>query len=91
MLIGFCFSFSIEMLQFFLGTGITDIDDLIFNTIGTMIGLIGFMICKKISELYSMRKREKKYRLTKCQSIQKKEINCCGKIYVKKTSYRTST
>ena len=34
-LIGFCFSFSIETLQFIFGTGITDIDDLLFNTIGT--------------------------------------------------------
>lgn len=56
-LIGFCFSFSIEMFQFIFGTGITDIDDLIFNTIGTLIGLICFIILQKIVEQHSKRKK----------------------------------
>lgn len=37
--IGFLVSFSIETLQYLLDTGIPDIDDLIFNTLGTMIGI----------------------------------------------------
>lgn len=37
---GFCLSLSIEIVQYFLGTGIADIDDLIFNTIGALIGYL---------------------------------------------------
>lgn len=59
LLIGFCFSFSIELFQFFFGTGIPDIDDLLFNTIGTLIGLICFMMAKKIVEQIKKKKREK--------------------------------
>ncbi|WP_414838740.1 VanZ family protein [Carnobacterium sp. TMP28] len=57
LLTGFCFSFFIEMMQFFLGTGITDIDDLLFNTIGTIVGLICFMIVEKVVE-YDKKKRK---------------------------------
>lgn len=56
-LIGFCFSFSIETLQFIFGTGITDIDDLIFNTIGTLIGLVCFMIFKKGIKQFSKNRK----------------------------------
>ncbi|MGB6177682.1 VanZ family protein [Carnobacterium sp.] len=56
--IGFCFSFSIETLQFVFGTGITDIDDLLFNTLGTLIGLISFVISKKIVERYKKIKKK---------------------------------
>ena len=56
-LIGFCFSFSIETLQFIFGTGITDIDDLLFNTIGTLIGLVCFMILKKGIKQFSKNKK----------------------------------
>lgn len=37
-LLGMLLSFSIETLQFFLATGVADIDDLIFNTCGAVIG-----------------------------------------------------
>ena len=56
-LIGFCFSFSIETLQFIFGTGITDIDDLLFNTIGTLIGLVCFMILKKGIKQFNKNKK----------------------------------
>lgn len=35
---GLALSVSIELMQFFLFTGVSDIDDVIFNTLGTMIG-----------------------------------------------------
>ena len=35
---GLLLSLVIETLQFFLITGVTDIDDVIFNTLGAMIG-----------------------------------------------------
>src|SRR5699024_3942675 len=37
-LLGMLLSLSIETLQFFLATGVADIDDLIFNTLGTVLG-----------------------------------------------------
>lgn len=39
LLIGITVSFFIEAMQFLFYTGISDIDDLIFNTIGTIIGI----------------------------------------------------
>lgn len=35
---GLALSVSIEIMQFFLFTGVSDIDDVLFNTLGTMIG-----------------------------------------------------
>lgn len=44
---GVIFSAFIEIIQFILGLGSTDIDDLIFNTIGIIIGYLLFLIIKK--------------------------------------------
>lgn len=44
LLIGFSVSFSIETLQFLFQTGIADIDDLIFNTTGTLVGLLLYIV-----------------------------------------------
>ena len=46
---GALFSFGIETAQFILGTGMADIDDLIFNTLGAIIGVTlykGYRILK---------------------------------------------
>ncbi|APF28907.1 vanZ like family protein [Clostridium sporogenes] len=49
-LFGFVVSFTIEFSQLFLARG-TDIDDLILNTIGTMLGYLAFVIlCKLFSK-----------------------------------------
>lgn len=45
-LIGFLISLSIEISQLFLNRG-TDIDDLIFNTLGTILGLVIYKIIGK--------------------------------------------
>ncbi|MGY3778640.1 VanZ family protein [Isobaculum melis] len=42
LLIGFGVSLSIEVMQFIFQTGISDIDDVIFNTLGTLLGLLVF-------------------------------------------------
>ena len=55
-LIGFYISFSIEFCQLFLARG-TDIDDLILNTLGTILGLLVF---KGISKAF--KKQFQKYR-----------------------------
>ncbi|EPY2277852.1 VanZ family protein [Clostridium sporogenes] len=46
-LFGFLVSFAIEFSQLFLARG-TDIDDLILNTIGTMLGYLAFVILCKL-------------------------------------------
>lgn len=46
--IGMVISASIEVLQYFLCTGVTDIDDVIFNTIGTAIGYLLWVLFDKI-------------------------------------------
>lgn len=51
-LIGILTSMSIEGLQYLLCTGVTDIDDVIFNTLGT---IMGYWIWKKI---YNMLKKK---------------------------------
>ena len=40
---GFCCSVSIEVLQFAFATGISDVDDIIFNTAGTVLGFILYL------------------------------------------------
>lgn len=40
LLIGFLTSLSIETIQYVLNIGVSDMDDLIFNTLGTLIGVM---------------------------------------------------
>ncbi len=40
-LMGFLLSLSIETAQFILGSGISDLDDLILNTLGALLGYLG--------------------------------------------------
>lgn len=47
-MIGMCISASIEVLQYILCTGVSDIDDIIFNTLGTIMGYIVWKILKQI-------------------------------------------
>ncbi|MFD0710455.1 VanZ family protein [Paenibacillus sp. GCM10027626] len=47
---GIIFSASIEIIQYIFGLGSTDIDDLIFNTFGTIIGYMLFIAMKKKSK-----------------------------------------
>lgn len=46
-LCGFFLSFVIEFLQFMLGTGVSELDDLILNTVGALIGFIIYQKVKK--------------------------------------------
>jgi len=47
-LIGALISTSIETLQFVLNTGVTDIDDVIFNTLGAAVGYLLYFVGKWI-------------------------------------------
>ncbi len=44
---GMLFSVGIETLQFLLVTGVSDIDDVFFNTCGAILGYVIFKIVKK--------------------------------------------
>ena len=48
LLIGFCISFFIEAVQLPLGRG-TDIDDLWLNTLGVLLGALGYMLLRRVS------------------------------------------
>ena len=41
---GFLLSLTIEFLQFVFGTGISELDDVILNTLGTMLGFVVYRI-----------------------------------------------
>ncbi|MGQ5709215.1 VanZ family protein [Lactobacillus sp. PSON] len=47
-LVGMLFSICIEVMQFLLATGVSDIDDVFFNTCGCIIGYVFFMMFKRI-------------------------------------------
>lgn len=48
MLVGSCLSIAIECGQFVLGSGVSDIDDIIFNSLGTLIGCGLYLILNQI-------------------------------------------
>lgn len=47
---GALLSLGIETAQFILGTGMADIDDLIFNTLGALIGVILYQVVKRFKK-----------------------------------------
>ena len=58
--LGALFSFFVETTQLLTKVGSFDVDDLFLNTIGVMIGYIGYVIAKKIigmTEFWEWRKR----------------------------------
>lgn len=48
---GFLVSLSIELSQFILKVRIFDVDDLIFNTLGVLVGFLVFLLFNKVSAL----------------------------------------
>jgi len=46
LLIGLCFSMLIELLQLVLKRGLTEIDDVVHNGVGCMIGFVGVRWCR---------------------------------------------
>lgn len=47
------FSLAVELIQLVFKVGIFDVDDIIMNTIGGMLGYLCFFICHKIYKSYS--------------------------------------
>lgn len=52
-LLGFLLSLTIEGLQYVFGTGYSELDDLILNTLGAWLGTL---LCKKISTILPLQK-----------------------------------
>ncbi len=56
-LLGLCCSFSIEVMQFIFATGISDVDDLIFNTAGAILGYLIYLCIRTIYRAVHKRKK----------------------------------
>ena len=53
----FSLSLTIELSQLFMKEGCSDVDDLLLNTIGGMIGFLAFSICNVMRRNYAKKKR----------------------------------
>ena len=54
---GFLLSLMVETLQLLTMVGSFDVDDLILNTIGVMLGFLGFVFCNGIRRIYDKNKK----------------------------------
>ena len=54
---GFLLSLTVEVFQLVSMVGSFDVDDLILNTFGVMLGYIGFVICNTIRRMYVKNKK----------------------------------
>ena len=53
----FALSLTVEISQLFMKVGCFDVDDLLLNTIGGMLGFITFAVCNVIRRNYAKKKR----------------------------------
>lgn len=53
----FALSLTIELSQLFMKVGCFDVDDLLLNTIGGILGFITFLVCNVIRRNYAKKKR----------------------------------
>lgn len=53
----FALSLTIEISQLFMKVGCFDVDDLLLNTMGGMLGFVAFAICNVIRRDYAKKKR----------------------------------
>ena len=53
----FAVSLTVEISQLFMKVGCFDVDDLLLNTIGGMLGFITFAVCNVIRRNYAKKKR----------------------------------
>ncbi len=60
--LGFLFSLAVETVQLLTKVGCFDVDDLFLNTVGVVIGYVGYIIAKKV--IGHIGKRDEKGRLS---------------------------
>ncbi len=46
LILSFIFSFTIELFQFFFNSGVSDIDDIILNVLGSLLGYSCYRLCR---------------------------------------------
>lgn len=56
-LLGFCFSCLIEVSQLLTGRGLFEIDDILHNTLGVMLGILLFRLGKSITGIFAKSER----------------------------------
>ena len=56
----FSVSLCVEIFQFFTKVGSFDVDDMLLNTIGGVLGYILFVICNAIRRYYANRKKKRR-------------------------------
>jgi glycopeptide antibiotics resistance protein len=54
------FSLAVELVQLYLKVGIFDVDDLLLNTFGGIIGFLSFLICNAIVGWLNPKKKDSK-------------------------------
>ena len=54
---GFLLSLMVETFQLLTMVGSFDVDDLILNTLGVMLGFVGFVFCNGIRRIYDKNKK----------------------------------
>lgn len=59
-IVGISFSLTIELIQYFAHKGMCETDDVISNSMGTLIGIILFLLTKKVlqTDLFSLLRKE---------------------------------
>lgn len=72
--VGFLSSLAIEITQLFVGSNICDIDDIIYNTLGSLIGLICFKMFEMIISKVNLKEKIDKIRDFKTNNIFKKSV-----------------
>ena len=50
---GFLLSLYIEVSQYIFGTGVSEVEDLILNTLGTALGYLCYLLCRKLKRHFS--------------------------------------
>lgn len=54
---GFLLSLVVEVFQLIAMVGRFDVDDLMLNTLGTMLGFVSFIICNTIRRIYGTKRK----------------------------------
>ncbi|MBB2184159.1 VanZ family protein [Lachnospiraceae bacterium MD1] len=60
MFLSLLFSLTVELMQLFLKVGIFDVDDLLLNTIGGVLGYLFFAICNAVINGIGRKKKKKR-------------------------------
>ena len=72
--VGFLSSLAIEITQLFVGSNVCDIDDIIYNTLGAIVGFLCFKTFEKITIKIKIKEKIDKIRDFETKNILKKSV-----------------